>query len=287
MRIAITGSHGLVGTALSAALEERGDCVTAVGRSEVPDLSHHDAVINLAGAGIASRRWTEKYKKTIVESRVGVTGRVVEALNREAQRGHRLTFLSGSAVGFYGSRTSERLTERSSPGKGFLADVAKRWEAAALAGDPRHRTVLLRTGHVLAPHGGLLSPQRPLFLAGLGGPIGSGTQFQPWITLSDYVRAVLMLLDTPRARGPVNMTSPNPVRQRYFARAFGASLGRPALVSTPAWAPSLVFGAEMAEELVLASQRAMPSTLVDLGFEFMYPDLGEALEAIEAERSHR
>lgn len=280
MRCAITGSHGLIGEALVEGLEADGHTITRLGRDTVPDLRDQDAVINLAGASIAGGRWTAKYKKTIRSSRLDVTGNVVTALNREAERGHSLTFLSGSAVGFYGSRTSEYLTERSTTGSGFLADVCLAWEATAMTAHASHRTVLLRTGHVLSRRGGLLGPQRPLFQAGLGGPLGNGTQFMPWIMREDYVRAVRHILATESIRGPVNMTSPNPVRQREFAEAFARSLGRPALVRTPAWAPRLVLGREMTEEMLLSSQRAVPTVLEDSGFEWKYTMIQPALDSL-------
>ena len=284
MHIAITGSHGLIGHALVQALRERGDHVKRLSRSHVPDLTHQDAVINLAGANIAGRRWSRAYKNEIRDSRLGVTQRVVEALNREAARGHALTFLSGSAVGFYGSRASEELTERSSLGSGFLASVVRDWEKTAATAHSLHRTVYLRTGHVLAPHGGILGPQRPLFKAGLGGPIGQGTQFLPWITLDDYVRAVLHLLDNPEVSGPVNMTGPQPVRQRDFAAAYGRALHRPVLLPTPVFAPRMVLGKEMTEELLLASQHALPEALQRHGFTFQHTTIDDALVHVEAQR---
>lgn len=284
MKVAITGSHGLIGSALVGALEQRGDTVQRCGRGDIPNLSECDAVVNLAGTGIASQRWTARHKSDIRNSRIDTTRRVVSALAREADNGRSLRFLSGSAVGFYGSRTSEELTEHSDRGTGFLASVCADWESEAATASPAHATALLRTGHVLAPRGGLLEPQRPLFRAGLGGPIGQGTQFQPWITLRDYVRALLFLLDTPSLQGPVNMTGPEPCRQREFAAAYALSLRRSARLTTPAWAPELLLGKEMTNELLLASQRALPTVLTGAGFIFHDTELATALRRLQAER---
>lgn len=284
MKIAISGSNGLIGSALVEALSARGDEITRLARDQVPDLSTQDAVINLAGASIAGRPWTKRYKQEILNSRLTVTKNIVEALNHEAKQDHQLIFLSGSAVGFYGSRTSEELTENSLAGSGFLAEVVKQWEAAAAKAADLHRTVLLRTGHVFATHGGILGPQRLLYSAGLGGPISNGTQYMPWIMIDDYTRAVMHLLDNPDAHGPINMTSPNPVRQRDFAEAFARSLGRSAKVKTPIFAPKLLLGQEMVNELLLASQNAVPQALMDLGFTFQHTEIGPALIELEGLR---
>lgn len=280
MRIAMTGSHGLIGSALTSALEADGHTVTRLGREGAYSLADQDAVVNLAGAGIANKRWSDDRQLEIYSSRIGVTRRVVDALAVEAERGHSLVFLSGSAVGFYGSRASEELTETSEAGTGFLADVVQDWEDEAVQAHASHRTVLLRTGHVLAARGGLLGPQRPLFQLGLGGPLGNGTQFLSWITLEDYVRAAIHLLTRSTLEGPVNMTGPAPVRQRDFARAFGASLNRPAVLPTPMVAPRLLLGSEMVEELLLASQRALPNALLTDGFVFRHTEVQGALNSL-------
>lgn len=285
MRIAMSGSHGLIGSALTEALEARGHTVQPISRTEVPNLSDVEIVINLAGANIAGRRWTESYKHEILSSRLAVTRSIVAALNAEARKGRSLTFVSGSAMGFYGSRGSEDLPEEAPGGGGFLADVCRAWEGEASRADATHRLVVLRTGHVLAPEGGLLAPQRPLFKAGLGGPIGKGLQWQPWIHIDDYVRGVLHVLERDTIAGPVNMAAPHPVRQRDFARAFGQSLGRSGTFPTPELGPTLALGREMTRELLLASQKAVPGVLLDTGFRFEHPEVEEALASLASQNA--
>ncbi|PKW25635.1 TIGR01777 family oxidoreductase [Phycicoccus duodecadis] len=289
-RIAVTGSSGLIGTALVAALQQRGDEVVRLVRRAPsrPDevqwdpSSRHldpqvlgavDGVVHLAGAGVGDHRWTPSYKHEILASRTDSTTAVARAV---AEVGHPVRLVSGSAVGFYGDRGDEELTERSPPGTGFLADVVLAWEAAAQpAVDAGASVAFARTGIVLAPEGGAAAPMLKLGRLGLGGPLGSGKQFSPWITLVDEVGALLHLLDHPEVTGPVNLVGPAPVRQREIAAAIGRAVHRPALLPAPSFAMKAVLG-EFAGD-VLASQRVVGDALVAGGFHHTHGDLESAV----------
>jgi len=240
-------------------------------------LEGAEAVVHLAGATIASR-WTATRRREIRASRVGSARALVDSIAR-LTRAPRVV-VSASAVGIYGDRGDEWLTEDSASGRGFLADLALEWEAEI--GRARKfgaRVACLRFGIVLARGGGALAPLVPLFRLGLGGAPGSGRQWWSWIAIADAVRIVMRALDDGAMEGPVNAVSPTPVTAREFARALGRTLHRPALVPAPAPILRLAFGA-MADEVLLASQRARPARLAALGFEFRHPRLDGALAAI-------
>jgi uncharacterized protein (TIGR01777 family) len=244
------------------------------GRSVPPGVvDGADAAVNLSGANIGARRWTDAFKKEIVESRVESTHAFVEAI--AAARRKPRVFVNASAVGVYGGRGEEEVTEASSPGDDFLAGVCKASEAEASRAESLGvRTVLLRTGVVLSREGGALKQMLPPFKAFVGGPIGSGKQWLPWIHLDDEVALILWAIDGS-VRGPVNAVAPAPVRMKEFAHSLGRALHRPALFSVPPLVLRLGLG-EMAEVL-LEGQRALPRKALDAGFRFRFPELDPAL----------
>jgi uncharacterized protein (TIGR01777 family) len=300
MRVLLTGATGFVGRALVPALLARGHSLVAWTRSpghardglgaEVEVLAEAegeaaltsvlggcDAVVNLAGAPIIGPRWTAARKETLTRSRVDLTRRIVAAC-RAAARPPRV-LVSASAVGFYGPRGNEPLTEDASVGRGFLADLASRWEAAAAETAPLGtRVVHLRTGIVLGREGGALAPQLPLFRLGLGGPFGSGSQFVPWIHLHDVVRIIAAALDDARYAGPINVVAPEEATSRAFARALGRAVRRPAVLPVPALALRVALGE--AADALLDSQCVRPAALQRLGFQFTFPALDGALADI-------
>lgn len=288
MLVAVTGSSGLIGKALVTSLRRDGHEVRRVVRDEPasPDevradaagLAEVDAVVHLAGEPIASKRWTAEQKRRIRGSRVEGTRALVDVLVGLDARPRVL--LSGSAVGFYGDGGEAELDESAPPGSGFLAEVVAAWEAAAAPAAPAGiRTVFLRTGIVLSPDGGALGPQLPLFKLGLGGPIGGGRPWWPWITIDDEVGAIRHLL-TADLEGPVNLCAPNPARQRDVAKALGAALHRPAVLPVPKLGPRLLLGKELADSLLGDSLRVVPRRLLESGYEFRHPELGPALAAL-------
>lgn len=292
VRIAITGSHGLIGSALVDRLVELGHDVVrivrssagpddiswdpAAGRFEASDLIGVDAVVNLAGAGIGDHRWTDDYRRTVLESRTRSTTLLAEAI--AAVDGGPATMLSGSAIGFYGDRGDEQLDESSPSGDGFLAEVARDWEASTVAAREHARVVHLRTGIVLA-EGGALSKMLPLFKLGLGGRFGSGRQWMSWISLTDEVAAIVHLLSSDLS-GAVNLTAPQPVTNATFADTLGEVLHRPTFLAVPSFGPKLLLGGERADALLFGSQRVNPRVLVADGFVFAHPDLAAALRAV-------
>jgi uncharacterized protein (TIGR01777 family) len=293
MNIVVSGSSGLIGAALCAALDSRGHSVVRLVRrpaspgesqwdptSGVIDakvIDTADAVVNLSGAGIGDRRWTDAYRRELVDSRVKGTALLASAISDSATPPR--VFLSGSAIGAYGPTGDEELTEESPLGTTFLADLCRQWEAAARHVPATTRVALLRTGIVLSPKGGALSKQLPLFKLGLGGRFGSGRPWQSWISLPDEVAAIIHLLDSP-LDGPVNLTAPQPVRGREFAKVLGTVLRRPALLPVPPFGPKLVLGSELAETLLFTGQRVLPAKLLVDGFEFAHPRLDQALRAV-------
>ena len=289
--VAVTGASGLIGTALTAALEERGDRVIPVGRRppvggvawdpvvrriDEAALEGVDAVIHLAGESIDGR-WTSSKKRRILDSRVEGTEVLVGALSNLDRPP--AVVVSASAVGFYGDRGDEELTEDSEPGTGFLAEVCERWEAAAVPiASPDTRLVLARTGIVCTPDGGALGRMLALTRLGLAGRLGNGRQWWSWITLEDEVRALLHLLDRPVA-GPVNLVAPGTCRNAEFVRTLARALRRPAVLPAPALALRAVLG-EMANGLLLASARVRPVRLEDSGFTFKSPDFAVAISEL-------
>ena len=301
MRILISGASGLIGTALQEQLVRRGDdVVTLVRPSTHPAQTTHvawdpsvsfidgdaleregpfDAVVHLAGAGIADKRWTSARKAEILSSRTNSTELLASALCELSTRPE--VFVSGSAIGIYGSRGDELLDEASTSGEGFLADVCRSWEAAASpAVDAGIRCAFARTGIVLATSGGALAKQLPLFRLGLGGQLSSGRQWLSWISLDDEIRALLALIDSRSYSGPVNLTAPEPVTNAQFTKELGHALNRPSLFRVPAPALKLALGGELVDEALLASQRVLPRVLLEQSFAFAHPTLSGAFAAL-------
>lgn len=293
MRIAITGSTGLIGSALVRSLRADGHDVVRFVRREPaagdearwdPGRGYVDpealeacgAVVHLAGAGVGDHRWTAAYKQEIRDSRVRGTGVMARAL--AAMPRPPAVFVVGSAVGFYGDAGDRRLDEGSPPGLGFLADVCVQWEAAA---EPARaagiRTAFARTGLVVAREGGAWGRMFPLFKAGLGGRLGSGRQYWPYISLHDEIAALRHIIDNPGIEGPVNLAAPEPLTNREITAAMARVLHRPAVLPVPAVALRLVLG-EFASD-VLGSQRALPTRLLESGFVFRDPGIEQAIRA--------
>lgn len=291
-RIAITGGTGLIGSALVTTLEARGDEVVVLtrrtarhareltwnpetgGTADPARVANLDALIHLAGAGIGDKRWTTAYKRQILLSRVDGT-RALRGLwgNQPPAR-----LIAGSAIGFYGSRQDDIVNEVSTRGDGFLADVCDAWEAAGReVAEGICALTTLRTGIVLSAAGGALGKQLPLFKAGLGGRLGSGRQWMSPISLHDTIRAIVHCIDVG-VDGPVNLTIPEPCTNRDFTAALASALHRPALAAAPAAALRLALGREMADELLLISQRVMPDRLVTSGFTFDDPTVRQAID---------
>lgn len=293
MKIAMSGSSGLIGTALRTALTDRGDTVLRLvssadgGPGSVRidprvQLDPHvfndvDAVVNLAGAPVAGRRWTSSYKQTIYDSRLETTRNIVRAIQSAQPRPRVL--VSASAIGVYGNRGLEVLTETSAPGDDFLARVCKDWESATNpAVSAGTRVAQLRTGLVLDRSGGTLEPLLKLGQAGLGGHFGPGSQYWSTITLADEVRAIRFILDSDSASGPFNLTGPEPVTNKAFTAALGRHLHRPMLATVPKFAIGIALG-EFSSQ-VLASQRVLPEKLLAAGFTFDSPDVESQLQAV-------
>jgi uncharacterized protein (TIGR01777 family) len=295
----MSGASGLIGSALAPALTSHGhELVALVRRPPRPGeraigwdpeagtierageaLEGADVVINLAGENVFGR-WTEDKKRRIRDSRVTGTRIVSETLAGLMRRPSVL--LAASAIGYYGDRGDEELTEQSSPGEDFLAQVTRDWEAAtAPAAGAGIRVVNLRFGVVLSPAGGALAKMLPPFRLGLGGPVGSGNQFLSWIALDDAVAAIMHALANAALAGPLNITAPQPVTNRDVATTLGRVLGRPAILPVPAFALRMVFGEEGAE-MLQGGQRVRPARLLASGFQFQYPDLEAALRHLLA-----
>jgi len=282
MRVAVTGSHGFIGSALVPALEGKGHEVvrvtrTSSGELDVGALYGADAIVHLAGEGLASHRWTDEHKRAILESRTKGTTLIAETIAGMERKPS--VFLSGSAIGYYGDRGDERLTEASSHGADFLADVCVQWEAATQAAeDAGIRVAHLRTGIVVGKSGGALAKTLPLFKLGLGGRIASGKQWWSWISLTDEVGAIEFLLDHDIS-GPVNLTGPEPVTNAEFTKSVGRALHRPTLLPVPKFGPALVLGREASEATALVSQRVEPTVLAAAGYRFTHPTVDEATKA--------
>ena len=293
MKIAVTGASGLIGSALVPHLRARGDEVlrlvrrTAVAPDEVEwdpatgtvdleALAGVDAVVHLAGAGVGDHRWTDAYKKTILDSRVNGTSTIARAMAQLDPRP--TTLVSGSAIGWYGD-TGERAVDETAPaGTGFLADVVRAWEAAAdPARDAGIRVTHARTGLVVSGAGGAWARLFPIFKLGLGGKLGSGRQYWSWISLRDEVAALTYLLDNESLSGPVNLTGPDPVTNADVTAAMGEVLHRPTLFAVPAFALKTVLG-EFSSE-VLGSSRVVPAVLEQSGFAWQDPTVEAAIRA--------
>jgi uncharacterized protein (TIGR01777 family) len=297
VRVVVSGSTGLVGSALLDTLRARGDDVIPLvrrtagpgearwdpvaGTIDAGALDGADAVVHLAGAGLGERRWSAARRTEIMASRVDSTTllcRTMVTLDHPPA-----VLVNASAVGYYGDRGSEELTEASTPGTGFLAEVCRAWEDATTAAvDAGIRVVRLRSGVVLSAAGGALRRQLPLFRAGVGGRLGHGDQWLSWISLADEVGAIVHVLTDTTLDGAVNATAPSPVTNRQFTAAVGRALHRPTPLAVPAFALRLALGADMASEMVLAGQRVLPTRLSGTGYVFRHPDIDRALEAVLA-----
>ena len=292
MRIAISGSSGLIGSALTRHLRERGDEVIHLVRRPVresherqwdPDsrrldpegIADCDGVVSLHGAGIGDKRWTPEYKREILTSRTHGTTAIATALAELAGRGRRVRWVGGSAVGFYGDRGEERLDETSAVGQGYLPEVVTAWEAATEPAEAAGVPVAhVRSGIVLSPEGGALKPLMLLLKFGLGGPFGRGRAWWPWITLHDEVRAITYLLDHEDVTGPVNLAGPEEARQGEVVAAIARAMHRPAIVPVPPPALRLVVG-EFSDD-ILSSQRVVPRVLTEHGFGFDHATVADA-----------
>ena len=284
MRIVIAGGTGFLGRPLAAALTAAGHQTVALPRDRTGWAKAIDGaavVVNLAGESIAARRWTAAHKTRVLESRVQVTRAIVDAIHQAASPP--AVLVSGSAVGYYGPRGHEVVTEDTPAGSDFLASVCVQWEAEAARAADRSRVVCVRTGLVLECDGGALAQMLPPFKFGVGGPVGSGRQYWPWIHRSDWIALVQWAIATPAVAGAINATAPAPVTNAEFARALGRALHRPAFLPAPAFALRLVLG-EMADALLLSGQRAVPEKAQRLGFKFRYAQIDHALSALFLQR---
>ena len=288
MEVLMSGASGLLGPAIAKALEAEGAVVTRLvrGAATKPNQitweagkpltvsASFDAVIHLAGESVVGR-WTEAKKARIRDSRVLGTRTLAEAAARMEKKPR--VMIAASAIGFYGDRGEEVLTENSASGTGFLAEVSREWEAASEAAERAGvRVAHIRTGIVLSKSGGALGQMLLPFRLGLGGRLGSGRQWMSWIHIDDEVEAVRFVLRKDSVSGPVNFTAPNPVTNAEFTTALGKALSRPAIFPVPAFALRLAFG-QMADEALLASARVLPERLLGSGFDFRFRELGPAL----------
>lgn len=300
MKIVVTGATGFVGRPLVRRLLASGHQVTAWtrnpdsarqslpalcdverwdphARTDPEKLRGADAVVHLAGESVAGGRWTAERKREIQESRVASSRSLVDAIAALPAADRPRALVAASAIGFYGDRGDALVDESSDSGSGFDAEVVREWEKAAREVEGAGvRLVIVRTGHVLDPSGGLLGQLLPPFKLGAGGPIAGGDQYMSWIHIEDEVGILLWALESEKVSGIVNLTAPNPVTNREFSKAIGRALHRPALVPVPGFALSLMFGSEFAQVLK-GGQRVMPRRALDLGYEFRHPDLDEAL----------
>ena len=294
-RVLITGASGLIGAALQKSLRAKGYEMLLASRKEpeakneiqwnsdtgfadddLHRLEELDSVIHLAGESIAGLRWTDEKKKAIRDSRVYGTRTMIEAFARLEKKPE--VFISASAIGFYGDRGDDEMTETSSAGDTFLSEVAKEWESEARrAEDMGIRTVLLRNGIVLSKDGGALGTMITPFKFGVGGVVGSGKQWMSWVSLDDVVEVVNFAIENEKVRGAINVASPNPVTNEEFTKTLGEVLYRPTFLPLPEFAVNLVFG-EMGDALLIHSTKVLPKRLLDAGFKFKFPDLRSALE---------
>ena len=297
MQILLTGGTGFIGKSLVKRLLQQGQTLTILSRnsknasalfgnkvtiwssiSEWSEMTHFDAVINLAGEPIIDKAWSKTRKQTLLDSRVGITEQLVSAMQNAHTKPS--VFLSGSAIGVYGDCGQTICTESAVAGTDFAAQLCQQWEQAARKAETFGvRVALLRTGLVLAKHGGMLAKMRLPFSLGLGSQLGNGQQIMSWIHLDDYIEAVVFLLNCQNCQGPFNMTAPNPVSNQEFSRELAGSLKRRVLFSTPEWALKPVLGDRSI--LLFGGQHIIPSKLLNHGFHFRHPKLANALKNIE------
>jgi uncharacterized protein len=293
--VAITGATGLIGTALVEFLRKNGHTVKRVvrknptgddilwdpsaGTIEAAKLEGCDAIVHLAGRGIGESKWTEAHKKGVRDSRIqGTTllSKTIASMDRKP-----FVFACGSAVGFYGNRNDEQISESSAKGTGFLSDLVADWEACtADASAAGVRVVHMRTGIVMSTRGGALQQQILPFKLALGGRLGNGKQYLPWISITDQVRAIMHIIDTPELTGAVNISAPTPVTNAEFTKALGSAVKRPTLLPIPLFPLKLKFGSQMVQEMLLDGNRVVPTKLLQSGFEFKHPLLADALRII-------
>ncbi len=291
MKIAIAGGSGLVGSALIPMLKHLGAQITRLVRSKagVGEIEWHpnqdavsagmlegfEVIINLAGESIAAGRWTDDQKRKIRDSRVNGTHLLSEAIARLTQKPR--VFLCASATGIYGDRDDEPLDEQSESGGGFLAGVCREWERACEpAVRAGVRVVNLRFGPILSREGGMLAKLLTPFKMGMGGKVGTGRQYISWVAIEDAIQAIRVAIEDATIHGPLNVVSPNPVTNEEFTKTLGHVLNRPTALAMPAFAARLAFG-EMADEMLLASQKVLPKKLTQVGYQFAYADLDRAL----------
>ncbi len=300
--IAVTGATGLIGTALCTHLRAGGHTVKRIVRTnptgndvlwnpadgliDAAALEGVHAVVHLAGHGIGDGKWTDEHKRKVMDSRVQGTTLIAETI--AGLKTKPFVFASGSAVGFYGDRGSMILDEDSPGGTGFLAEVVAKWEACTVAAEQAGiRTAHLRTGIVLSTKGGALKQQLLPFKLGIGGRLGPGSQYLPWVTITDEVRAIEHVLfgeTSEPLEGPVNITAPSPVTNSVFTKALGRALKRPTLIPIPLAPLKVLFGKEMVAEMLLSGANVTPTKLLNSGFTFKHPNIGAALEAVLGEK---
>jgi uncharacterized protein (TIGR01777 family) len=295
LKIVISGSNGAIGSTLVSALKAGGHKITPLVRSKPNEhvsgagwdpmtdridydaIDGHDAVIHLAGKNLADKRWNEEFKKECYDSRILGTRTIAHALTKIENPPK--VFLSASAVGYYGDQGDAELTEQSAPGQGYVANLCKDWEAESKVAERKGiRVVQMRIGAVLSSDGAMQKMIGP-FKKGLGGVIGSGKQYMPWISIDDTISAIMFLLNAEQISGPVNLVSPNPVTNREFTKTLGKVLSRPTFMKIPGFMLKMIFG-EMAKEILLASAKVKPAVLQSNGFTFSYPDLEPLLNRL-------
>ena len=293
MKILISGASGFIGHLLAEHLKNKHDVFFLVRQKEKIDAHHifwdvetltiesnedFDVVINLSGENVGSGRWSSAKKKAILNSRINATKTLARFFS--LKKNPPGTVINASAIGYYGSRSDEILTEESSKGTGFLADVCEEWEKALLPIKDRNvRTVFLRTGVVLGKEGGVIKRLMIPFKLYLGGIVGDGRQYMSWVDVDDVVRGIDYIIDHPDIDGPVNIVSPNPVTNQVFTDTFAKALDRPALFPIPQSIVKIIFG-QMGEELLLSSQKAVPKKLLNAGFQFRYPEIEQSIKRI-------
>jgi uncharacterized protein (TIGR01777 family) len=297
MNILIAGASGLIGQALTEHFQHAGHRVIPLLRKHsaqpfnwqpdqgtiyLDDSVNIDVVINLAGPGVADRRWSAARKKQLLETRVNCTHILSQALAQREQQPK--LFISASAIGFYGPRDDAPVDESSATGSGFLAEISRQWESSTAAAEAAGiRTVHARFGIVLSKNGGALTRMLLPFKLGLGGVIGSGAQFMSWISMRDVLEIFDFLIEKQELAGPINLVAPKPVSNREFTKVLGKVLRRPTLLPMPAFQARLLFG-EMAEEILLTGARVLPTRLQEAGFAFVEPDLEQALRSVLGKR---